>query len=227
MSEDTAVETPAPQLPSSARLIGTLAGIAMLSGLLVVLAYQLTAPRIEANKRQALEDAVFEVLPGAESRANFQLTDNDLTALSDDQLSEANLYAGYDGDGQLIGYAMEASARGYQDVVRILYGYDPATECVTGFTVLQSTETPGLGDKIERDEDFLANFDCLKAELNEAGTAMEHDIVTVKNGTKIQPWQIDGISGATVTSTAIGTALRRSTSDMLPLLAQHNAEGMP
>jgi electron transport complex protein RnfG len=116
---------------------------------------------------------------------------------------------------------MEASARGYQDVVRILYGYSLERSCVIGITVLQSTETPGLGDKVETDPDFLANFECLDASLNEAGTAVANPIVTVKNGNKTDPWQIDGISGATVTSTAIGTALRRSTTEMVPLLARY------
>jgi electron transport complex protein RnfG len=88
-------------------------------------------------------------------------------------------------------------------------------------TVLQSTETPGLGDKVSTDPDFLANFDCLEARLNEEGSAMANEIVTVKNGNKTQPWQIDGISGATVTSVAVGTAIRESTNKMLPLLLEH------
>jgi electron transport complex protein RnfG len=52
---------------------------------------------------------------------------------------------------------------------------------------------------------------------------MVNEIVTVKNGKKTDPWQIDGISGATVTSTAIGNGLRRSTNEMLPLLAKYKS----
>ena len=90
-------------------------------------------------------------------------------------------------------------------------------------TVLESTETPGLGDRVETDPAFLANFDCLDARLNEDKTAMRNEITTVKHGKKNQPWQIDGISGATITSTAIGNALRGSTSQMLPLLVENKA----
>jgi electron transport complex protein RnfG len=50
---------------------------------------------------------------------------------------------------------------------------------------------------------------------------MANEIVTVKNGEKTDPWQIDGISGATVASMAIGTGLRRSTNEMLPQVHQH------
>lgn len=210
-----------PPAPKSLALIITLGTIAMLSGLLVVMAFQLTKPRIALNKQRAIEKAIFTVLPEATTRKNFLLDESGLHPLADENIAEANVFAGYSADGALAGVAMEASARGYQDVVRILYGYSLDTACVVGFTVLQSTETPGLGDKVSTDPDFLANFDCLEAKLNEEGTAMANEIVTVKNGNKTDPWQIDGISGATVTSTAIGTALRESTGNMLPTLLKY------
>jgi electron transport complex protein RnfG len=216
----------APPLPSSGSLIATLGGIAMISGLLVVLAFQLTLPRIMENKRVALEKAVFAVIPGATVKSNYFLNAEGLAPLPDESAGNANLFAGYDADGKLVGLAMEASSRGYQDVVRLLYGYNPTSQCVIGFTVLQSTETPGLGDRIDKDEGFLANFNCLEARLNGAGTALEHEIVTVKHGTKTSPWQIDGISGATVTSAAVGAALRKSTNEMLPLLGTHGSSLM-
>ncbi len=210
-----------PQLPSSGALIGSLGGISLLSGLLVVLAFQITEPIIAENKRVALERAVFAVLPGAVARSDFALDDHGLNALDEESTTSANLYAGYDEAGHLIGVALEASSRGYQDVVRILYGYSPERECITGITVLQSTETPGLGDKIETDPDFLANFEALDARLNPERTALAHDIETVKHGTKSEPWQIDGISGATVTSKAVGKGLRLSANALLPQLAPH------
>ena len=195
----------------------------MLSGLLVVMTSQLTLPRITLNKQRALERAIFAVLPEATTRTNYHLDESGMELLPEEAFAEANVFAGYDKDGNLAGLAMEASARGYQDVVTILFGYSLESECVVGITVLQSPETPGLGDKVETDPGFLANFECLEARLNEAGTAMANEIITVKNGKKTDPWQIDGISGATVTSTAIGTALRQSTNEMIPLIHKFKA----
>jgi len=213
---------PAP-LPPSRKLIVALTLISMVAGILVVLTYQLTLPRITENRQKALEKAVFSVLSGATVRTNYLLDASGLNALPDEDFSKANVFAGYDESGVLVGLAMQGSARGYQDVVKILYGYSPEKECVVGVTVLQSTETPGLGDRVETDPDFLANFECLDATLNPERSALANDIVTVKNGKKTQAWQIDGISGATITSAAIGTALRKSTNTMLPLLAKHKA----
>lgn len=197
----------------------------MLSGILVAATFQVTRGPIRENQRAALEKSVFAVLPEAIHRRNFFLDAGGLQSLPDEALSRANVFAGYDGEGNLTGVAMEASARGYQDVVRLLYGYDPETGCITGFEILQSSETPGLGDRVETDPDFQANFECLEATLNEAGTALANPIVTVKNGEKEHPWEIDAISGATVTCAAIGTALDRSASEMAPLLKRYG-EGL-
>ncbi len=221
MSEETFNNQPS--MPSSKALILTLGMIAMMSGLLVVLTYQLTKPIIEKNKQEALQKAITSVLPDAAVSKSYQLDENGLTLLEEGQTAndEKNaVYAGYDAAGNLSGLAMVSSARGYQDIVKVLYGYNLNTRGVIGITVLQSTETPGLGDKISSDPGFLANFegDGLDVGLNEDGSQVINKIHTVKNGQKENPWQIDGISGATVTSTAVGAGLGESTSRMLPLL---------
>jgi electron transport complex protein RnfG len=103
----------------------------------------------------------------------------------------------------------------------LIYGYSPEQEQIIGMEVLESKETPGLGDKIMKDEDFLANFEALDARLAEDGSSLQHPIATVKAGQKEQPWQIDGITGATISSEAVGDILRSSTEYMLPVLNEH------
>ena len=177
-----------PPQPSPLRLVATLGGIAVISGLLVVLTYQLTKPYIEENKRVALERAVFSVLPGAVERRETELPTGE------------TVIAGLDAEGNRVGYALPGEARGYQDVIRLLYGYDPVRQIVVGMTILQSTETPGLGDKILRDPRFHANFTALD---------VSRPVEVVKEGEKTESWQIDGISGATVSSKAVGEAIQR------------------
>jgi len=190
---------PSPPQASPLRLVGTLGLIAIVSGLLVVLTYQYTKPMIVANQQAALEKAVLSVLPGAVAWDSVRLPDG--TALM----------AGRDGEGTLVGFALEGAARGYQDVVRILYGFDPARQVVIGMTVLQSTETPGLGDRILRDPAFHANFEALD---------VSRELQVVKNGAKTQPWQIDGISGATVSSQAVGRAIQSGAALRASILEQ-------
>ena len=68
---------------SSRRMIATLGATALICGVLVVTAYQLTLPRIEKNERQMLERAVFQVLPSAVTRRTFVLTPDGLQRTTD------------------------------------------------------------------------------------------------------------------------------------------------
>ncbi len=196
---------------SSSKLVITLGGIAVFSGVLLALTYEITKPMIAKNESEALEAAVFEVLPGAVARENFRLDDTGLRKVEEGSTEEPNLYAGINEAGERVGFALPGEARGYADVVRVLYGYNPENKQVVGLQVLSSNETPGLGDRIEKDPAFQENFTALDASL-------AHEIETVKNGEKTEPWQIDGISGATVSSKAIGKALRLSTNEWVPKL---------
>ncbi|MES9816677.1 MAG: FMN-binding protein [Candidatus Thiodiazotropha sp.] len=198
-------------------MIRTLMGIAMLSGFLVVLTYQLTKPIIAENQRRAIEAAVFTVIPGAVARRDFVISDGELKPVTTDKPGNGILvYAGYDSEGDLKGVAAKAAAQGYADLIHILYGYDPACECIRGVKVLKLAETPGLGDKIITDANFVANFEALDARLSGDGQALENEIVTVKHGSKQNPWEIDAISGATISSKAVGKALNQSAKRLLP-----------
>ncbi|MCU7933073.1 MAG: FMN-binding protein [Candidatus Thiodiazotropha sp. (ex Codakia rugifera)] len=203
-------------------MIRTLMGIAMLSGFLVVLTYQLTKPMIEENQRRAIEAAVFQVIPGAVARKDFVINESGVVAVTAENPAKGLLiYAGYDSEGRLKGIAAKAAAQGYADMIYLLYGYDPVCQCIRGIKVLKLAETPGLGDKIITDPNFVANFDALETRLADDGKTLANEIVTVKHGTKQHPWEIDAISGATISSKAVGKALNQSAQQLLPGIAPH------
>ena len=224
MSEAQSMAEMTPPKTPGLKMLFTLGGISMLAGFLVVLVFQYTKPIIAENQRIAIEKAVFQVVPGASSRRDFLLDASGLKPGDDAEAAGERIYAGYDAQGNLKGIALKAEATGYQDVIRILYGYDPACECITGIKVLKMAETPGLGDKIAFDPGFLANFDALDATLNAARDALANAIVAVKHGKKSDPWQIDAISGATISSAAIGRMINASGQRMFPLIQKHLAE---
>jgi len=207
-------------------MLRTLGGIAMLSGLLVVLVYQYTLPIIAENQRIATEKAVFRVVPGAVSKRDFVVGADGLTPAADveDMDGKTVIYAAYDAAGNLKGVAFPGAAQGYQDIIKFLFGYDPACHCVIGSKVLKSTETPGLGDKIDFDPTFMKNFEALDASLNADGNTLANPIVTVKHGTKRNPWEIDAISGATISSAALGRALNEAAQQIVPLIEKDRNE---
>nr|MBP6700439.1 FMN-binding protein [Halioglobus sp.] len=95
---------------------------------------------------------------------------------------------------------------------------------VVGMRVLASKETPGLGDKIEKDPNFIANFSALDVSLGTDGQDLAQSIEAVKHGAKTAPYQIDGITGATISSVAIAAILRQSSAQWVPLIYRQQAE---
>ncbi|MDH5760705.1 MAG: FMN-binding protein [Gemmatimonadota bacterium] len=179
---------------SSVRLVGTLAVAGALAGLAIVLVFQWAQPRIEIYQAKVLAEAVTEVLGGPERYETIFLEDGAFTAAPrGDTASMDRVYVGYGADGGAVGIAVAAAEPGFQDVIRVLFGYDPATGNVLGMKVLESKETPGLGDKIEKDSVFVAAF-----------SGVASPIVGVKKG---QGSGLDAevvmITGATISSRAV------------------------
>jgi electron transport complex protein RnfG len=200
-------------------------GVGLACGLLIVTAFELTRPIIARNRIEARQRAILDVLPGATGSATFRRAASGrfVPAPADAQEGEL-VFAGYTKDGTLAGLALEAQGMGYQDVVRVLYGYSFDQQTVLAIRVLESRETPGLGDRVEKDSAFLRNFGALDVRLAPSGTELAHQIEFVKHGAKTAAWQIDGITGATITSRAVATMLRDSTARWMPLLFAHRDE---
>jgi electron transport complex protein RnfG len=87
--------------------------------------------------------------------------------------------------------------------------------------VLESKETPGLGDKIMKDARFRENFDALDAGLNDDGTSLAHEITLAKHGEKTDAWQVEAITGATISSRAVTNILRESTAGAVPVIQKN------
>ncbi|KAA3618968.1 MAG: FMN-binding protein [Calditrichaeota bacterium] len=209
------------EAPNSWHMVRALAGIGLMCALLIVTTYELTFETIKQNKAEVLERAIFKVVPGAQSKTTFIVKDGQVEKLQGESNSGLKYYAGYDDSGKLIGVALEAAGQGFQDIVRVLYGFSPDKQAIVGMEVLESKETPGLGDKIEKDETFLKNFEALDVSLNESGDNLKNEIIFVKNGTKANPWELDGITGATISSKAIAAILQASASQNMPFLNQN------
>lgn len=217
-----------PQVTPGSKMIATMVLVSSICGVLIVGAYESTLAPIAENKRITLERAVFKVLPGAASVKEYVATPAGIQQLSG-AMPEGGVkfYAAYDQAGALKGIAAEAAGKGYADTVRVLYGYDPQRQAIIGIGVVSMRETPGIGDKIITDQAFLKNFEALDVRVNAEMTALANAVKVVKHGTKTDPWQIDAIAGATVTSKAVGRGINESAQKLMPLLVPHIKELQP
>ena len=220
MSQTELASRPAP--PSVWHMYRAMVGVGVICGLLIVTAFQVTLPIIERNKAEALQEAIFHVLPRATSSATYRLNESGAFDVLEGKDAGAQLvYAGYDDESELVGLAVEAQGMGYQDVIGLIYGYSFAEDAIIGIQVLESKETPGLGDKIEVDPDFLANFERLDVSLRDDKSELANPIVPVKHGEKSSPWEVDGITGATISSVAIARILNESAQYWVPRIQGH------
>ena len=179
--------------PSSFTLIFSMVFAGLISGMTIITVYEGTLPTITANKARELREAVFKVLPGVDKMQKLRFADGKLSVDTGKKSDEYTIYGGYDAAGKFIGYAVPNAGAGFQDTISLLYGYMPAERKIVGMEILDSRETPGLGDKIYKDKHFVANFDDL---------SVDPTIVVTKKG-KSKPNEIDAITGATISSKAV------------------------
>jgi electron transport complex protein RnfG len=187
-------EPPAHEEVPAWRLVSTLGLGGALAGLLLVIVHQVTEPVITAHKKRVREAAVQEVLHQPERWETLYVIDGRLVAElpeGHDEKTTRMVYAGYQG-AERIGFAIPAAKPGFQDMIHLIFGYEPRTKRLLGMRVLDNKETPGLGDKIEKDAVFTGQFEGRIAPL--AG---------VKKGESSAPGDIDMLTGATISSRAV------------------------
>ncbi len=209
-----AQELPLKETASTFRLVATLAVAGALAGLLIVMVNQHTKPIIDKYKAEQLRIAVYEVLPGVERYNTYYLVDDALSYTLPEGAKESEykrIYVGYDSSDQIRGVAISRGESGFQDIVQIIYGFDPATGKLMGMKVLDSKETPGLGDKIFKDQWFVDQFFA----------GPETPLVGVKRGAgKGRPNEIDTITGATISSKVVIDIINHGLEEWMPFIDQ-------
>ncbi len=122
--------------------------------------------------------------------ATYYLVDGTLSLTLPEGAKESEfkrVYLGYNANSQLKGVAVSRGESGFQDVVQVIFGFDAVTGKLLGMKVLESKETPGLGDKIFKDQAFVDQFFA----------GPDTPLVPVKTGAgKGLPGEIDTITGS-------------------------------
>jgi electron transport complex protein RnfG len=217
MSEHVHASPPPGRKDVSARqLVAVLGGSGAVAGALILIAFTLTDPAIQANRARRLDAAISEVLKGPARYDTLYVVNGALAASAPAGTDPATLervFLGHAADDTPTGYAIVAEAPGFADIVRVIFGYDPATGTLTGMKVLESKETPGLGDKIEKDTLFVGQF---------GGTATP--LVGVKKGAgKGDAAEVDMVTGATISSRTVIKIINQALERLGPALAAGGA----
>ena len=172
-------------MKSLIKLGGTLFAFCAISALLLAGTNEITAPIIAQRNEIASNQARISVLPSAKE---FKKIDaNKYKSANAATVSE--VYAGEAG-GKTVGYTIKANPSGYGGPVELTIGISEDGK-ITGVSVGNNNETPGLGAKA-KDPEFNGQY--------KGKEAKELEVIKAGNPTENQ---IKAISGATITSKAV------------------------
>lgn len=168
-----------------------LGAICLAATLVLAVTYEVTKPKIEAQLKMEEQSALKSIIPSADSFNE--------KAIDGIEYFEALK------NGTIVGYCVRVVGSGYNGYIRMVAGVD-MNGTIEGVAVLEHSETPGLGAKInetrpgEGEPWFLKQFKGKKA-----GT------IAIKK-------DIDAITGATISSKAATDAIRNTVDDLLKKL---------
>jgi H+/Na+-translocating ferredoxin:NAD+ oxidoreductase subunit G len=99
-------------------------------------------------------------------------------------------------EGQLVGTAFSlVTPEGFSGDIEIMMGVDPGG-AVTGVEIVQATETPGLGDKIQKDQKWRESF-------------QGKSLTNAKWAVKKDGGDFDQFTGATITPRAVVKVVKK------------------
>ena len=182
----------------------TLFLITLISGLMLGGVYEITKEPIERANNAAIFAAYGELIPGS---VDYE-TEEEAVKLANEKLADGtygkssvdNIVAAKDADGNVMGYVVTSTSNeGYGGPIQLTIGYmeDEADGSLksTGISFLSIAETAGLGMNAEKPE-FKDQF------IGKAATELK----LTKSGNAGAD-EINAMSGATVTSTAVTNAV--------------------
>lgn len=137
------------------------------------------SPKIAANKLNDTLRQIPALVPGA-------------TTGKPDTLGGQRVYRAMNEQGEQVGWVIAARGQGFADILEVLVGLDQDLSRITGLYVLEQKETPGLGDNITSEE--------FRGRLKNKSTAVA---LAVTKTTPRAPHEVQGITGATISSSSV------------------------
>ena len=180
------------------RMILALTLVGVFSGLTLVFMYKYSIPKVRANMNADTNRAIRELFPGAGKVKKVKT------------VKEGGVFKLSDKIGKPLGYAFIAEGNGYQGVIKLIVGVDPSINIMKGMEVLESQETPGLGAEISGSP-FRDQF---------KGLGLTHSIEYVKNEKPDKPYEIEAITGATISSRAVVNILNNGVATLRKELSE-------
>ena len=171
-------------------------------------------PTIEANKLAETIRRIPQVVPGADAARSARAEPLVVTTGTGRAVDRHDVFRALDPAGRQVGWVIKAVGKGFADRIELLIGLDAPARTITGLSVLDQKETPGLGNKIElmgdkRNKGFLWQF------RHHHPRADRPLVVTTASPDRTRPGagnRIMALSGATISSQSVCTIINEALS---------------
>lgn len=184
----TSKNKPEKKKDTSAGMLIVLTVTAIIVGAALAGFYQLVSPRIEANRLAEEKRAIFAVL---EDARGYDIVEREI--LTKRGKETVQIFVGKDEAGEVAGLAFLAKGPGFQGIITMMVGLNVDMQTLANIQVIDQVETPGLGNKISEAR-FTDQF---------KGLHIKPRIEYIKNKKPEKPFQIQAITGATISSKAV------------------------
>ena len=171
------------------KVAGTLTAISLVVALLLGLTNMLTADKIAAINKQKTEAALAKVVSAADCEfpPMEEIPQAMIDAANEQGGKLSEVYEVQSG-GDTIGYAFKVTASGSQGNIVMIVGVDTDLT-VTGVSIVNNSETKGIGSKVMDNEATSAGTGALDQFVGKSGA-----------GTLVVKQNIDAVTGAILSS---------------------------
>jgi len=180
---------------SLSNMLLVLVGFSVVIGALLAYVNHLTQGEIEKKKAAQLQAGIVSVM----GNSSIKVTKTDsVNEVIDGKTANFVIHNISDSQGQPLGAAVESATSGFGGPLKVLVGFD-TTGKILGYTILESSETPGLGMKAG--DWFQKGGKGCVIGLSPA----DGDLTVTKDGGKV-----DAITASTITSRAFLKAINQA-----------------
>jgi len=116
----------------------------------------LTAEKISANEQKEINDTIAKVF-----------TEGKIEKISegDSESSVSAIYGIKDSsEGSTVGYSVICAPKGFGGEIKMMVAFDYEKN-IKAIRIMSHSETPGIGDKVQKDESFAAQFEGRSQEM--------------------------------------------------------------
>ncbi len=188
--------------------------LAVVFGSALALIYAKTNPLYLTNQEKATLESIAKTIPGADTAQNLHTSEVE-------SIEGYKVYRVCDspegGKEKLLGWAYVAKGKGFGGDIKLLIGLNAQANALVGIDVLEDVETPGFGNYINDEERWKSKF----RPRDGKALSLDRNLVVIKT-TPTKPYQIQAITGATISSKAVVAIINDSAEKVVTQIKQED-----